>query len=80
MSRVAQKRAPCGAEHQHPKHRARSAVGRHLTRAEVADHLAVSVKTIIRWNERGDLPMHRFGRQVRISEDDLIMFAAARRR
>ncbi len=51
-----------------------------LTREQVAEHLAVSVKTVMRWNERGDLPMHRLGRQVRVSEDDLIAFTAARRR
>ena len=57
----------------------RTAPPRLLTREQVADHLAVSIKTVTRWNDSGALPMHRLGRQVRVSEDDLIAFTAARR-
>lgn len=40
----------------------------------VADRLALSVKTIRRMIERGELPAHRIGRRVLIAEDDLEIF------
>ena len=46
---------------------------------QVAALLGVSVKTIRRWVEIGDLAHHRFGRQVRISLADLRSFTEARR-
>ncbi len=46
----------------------------------VASAIAVSTKTIRRWIEQGDLRAHRFGRLLRVSEEDLIAFSAARRR
>ena len=51
-----------------------------LTVPAVAGQLAVSEKTIRRWIERGELPMHRLGRSVRIAEDDLTAFLGGRRR
>lgn len=45
-----------------------------LAVAEVAQTLRVSVKTIRRWIEQGDLHVHRLGRQLRISEQDLSAF------
>lgn len=50
-----------------------------LTIQEVADHLAVSAKTVRRLISRGDLPRHKLGRQVRISERDFRDFVAIRR-
>jgi excisionase family DNA binding protein len=46
------------------------------TVAEVADLLVVSTRSVRRWIADGDLPTHRFGRQVRISEADLRAFVA----
>jgi excisionase family DNA binding protein len=45
----------------------------------VAQELSVSQKTIRRWIETRELPSHRLGRQIRISEGDLRNFLAARR-
>ena len=50
-----------------------------LSIGDVADILQVSDKTIRRWIERGELPIHRLGRQIRISADDLATFVRARR-
>jgi excisionase family DNA binding protein len=46
----------------------------------VAEKLSLSTKTIRRWIDRGELHVHRFGRQIRISEDDLAAFLARHRR
>lgn len=46
------------------------------TVAQVATLLAVSTRSVRRWIAAGDLPTHRFGRQVRISETDLRAFVA----
>lgn len=46
---------------------------------EVAACLKVSPKTVRRWIEHGELPVHRLGRQIRISEPDLAAFVRARR-
>jgi excisionase family DNA binding protein len=46
---------------------------------EVAAILKVSPKTVRRWIERGELAVHRLGRQIRISEPDLAAFVKARR-
>ena len=43
-----------------------------LTIDQVAQHLQVSTKTIRRWIDAGDLTAHRLGRQLRISEPDLM--------
>lgn len=51
----------------------------HSVRA-VADRLDVSIKSVRRWIDRGDLPVHRFGRQLRISEADLQEFIQRHRR
>jgi excisionase family DNA binding protein len=40
----------------------------------VAKRLAVSIKTTRRLIERGDLPIHRVGRQIRFSESDLFLY------
>ena len=42
-----------------------------LTVDGVAKRLAVSIKTTRRLIDRGDLPIHRIGRQIRVSESDL---------
>jgi excisionase family DNA binding protein len=46
----------------------------------VAEQLGVSTKTVRRWITAGDLPAHRLGRQLRISNADLATFIAQRRR
>ena len=47
--------------------------------AEVAETLGVSVKTIRRWIEQGELRVHRLGRQLRISDEDLAAFISRAR-
>jgi excisionase family DNA binding protein len=47
---------------------------------EAAPLIGVCGKTIRRWIDRGELHVHRLGRQLRISEEDLIAYLATRRR
>ncbi len=47
---------------------------------EVADALRVSEKTVRRWIEADALPAHKFGRQWRISNDDLRAYCALSRK
>ena len=47
---------------------------------DVAEQLGVSTKTVRRWIAAGELPVHRLGRQLRISEADLVAFIARSRR
>jgi excisionase family DNA binding protein len=46
---------------------------------EVARHLGVSVKTVRRWIQGGELTGHKFGRQWRIKPSDLEIFTKMRR-
>jgi excisionase family DNA binding protein len=46
----------------------------------VALRLGVSERHVRRLIASGELPVHRIGRAVRVSEDDLARFLAARRR
>lgn len=45
----------------------------------VADRIGVSGKTVRRWIERDELPAHRLGRQLRVSEEGLTAFIENRR-
>ena len=47
---------------------------------EAAPQIGVCSKTIRRWIDQGELHVHRLGRQIRISEDDLLAFLARHRR
>jgi excisionase family DNA binding protein len=51
-----------------------SAIPRLLSVTMVATHLGVSTKTVRRLVKDGQLPSHRVGRQIRISETDLALF------
>ena len=51
-----------------------------LSLAEVAEHLDLCTKAVRRWIERGDLHVHRLGRQLRVCEADLARFISQRRR
>lgn len=51
-----------------------------LTVKEVAERLQVSTKTIRRWIAADELSVHHIGRQLRVSEDDLLVFLARRRK
>ena len=53
---------------------------RMLSKQQAADLLSLSLKTLTRKIQSGQLRSHRFGRSVRISEEDLAAFTAARRR
>jgi excisionase family DNA binding protein len=46
----------------------------------VAGRLACSERHVRRLIASGELPAHRIGRSVRVSEDDLLRFLAAHRR
>ena len=50
-----------------------------LTVDDIALRLQVSQKTVRRWIERGDLAVHRLGRQLRISPPALDTFLRVRR-
>ena len=52
---------------------------RFYTIAQVADLLVVSTRSVRRWIATGELLVHKFGRQVRISEIDLRAFVEWRR-
>ena len=47
--------------------------------ADVADRYDVNVRTVRRWVIAGELIAHRFGRQMRVSVDDLKTFEKLRR-
>lgn len=46
---------------------------------EVAERLALSTKTVRRAITRQELRVHRLGRQIRVSEEDLQAFLARHR-
>ena len=56
-----------------------SAIPRLLSVAMVATCLGVSTKTVRRLIKDGQLPSHRVGRLIRISETDLAVFIARSR-
>jgi excisionase family DNA binding protein len=70
--------ARLGAPHAVSAHRRREP-NRFVTVLDVAERLGVSERTIRRWIAAGILPVHRFGRAVRISEIDLAAFLALHR-
>ncbi|MGE3703175.1 MAG: helix-turn-helix domain-containing protein [Hyphomicrobiaceae bacterium] len=51
-----------------------------FTVPEVADRYKMDDRTIWRWVAAGKLRAHKFGRAVRISEQDLLDFEKASRR
>ena len=53
---------------------------RMLTVSDVAERLQVCTKTVRRWIDRSELRVHRIGRQLRISEDDVATFIAVTRK
>jgi excisionase family DNA binding protein len=57
----------------------RRATPRFFTISDVADFLDVSPRSVQRWIKSGDLPVHRFGGAVRISDTDLWAFLATHR-
>lgn len=57
----------------------RRAPARMLSVQTVADYLALSTKTIRRKITSGELPVHRVGRLLRISEEDLRLYQMQRR-
>jgi excisionase family DNA binding protein len=46
---------------------------------QVAEALGVSAKTVQRWIKAGTLPVHRLGKQIRVSQADLAAFIAQSR-
>ncbi len=61
-----------------PPNRARTAPCLLTVRA-TADRLQVAEKTVRRLIAAGDLPTHRIGGCVRVSEDDLLVFLSRAR-
>lgn len=53
---------------------------RHFSIATVAEQLDVSARTVRRWKAAGQLATRLLGGQIRISETDLTVFLALRRR
>lgn len=51
-----------------------------LTVTDVAERLRLSTKTVRRVIAAGELPVHHFGRQHRVAEEDLMAFIARRRK
>jgi excisionase family DNA binding protein len=47
--------------------------------ADIAAFMTVSTKTVRRMVERGELPVHRIGHQLRVTESDLERFLAMNR-
>ena len=58
----------------HPSH-----IPRFYSVHEIAEQLDVSERTIRRWVIAGELIAHRFGRQLRVSAEDLKTFEKLRR-
>ena len=52
--------------------------GRLFTIRDIAELAGVSVMTVRRWIDAGDLKIHRLGRLVRISQADLAVFLAGK--
>jgi excisionase family DNA binding protein len=50
-----------------------------LTVKEVAEICGVSPKTVRRWIDARELRVHRLGRQLRVSSEDLAAFLKLRR-
>ena len=50
------------------------------TVADIATQLGLSTKTVRRWITSKELRVHRLGRQLRISAEDLAAFLGQRRR
>ena len=50
-----------------------------FTLADIADRYDVNTRTVRRWVVAGELVAHRFGRQLRISAEDLGTFEKLRR-
>ena len=53
---------------------------RFLSVTSIAEQLQVSTKTVRRWIARGELHVHRVGRQQRIAEEDFAASLAGCRR
>jgi excisionase family DNA binding protein len=54
-------------------------IPRLLSLREVADTLGVSIRTVHRFIDRGDLVVHRIGGQLRVTTADLETFLKVRR-
>ena len=67
-----------GAGRAEPRHHSREQTS-FFTVPDVAEHLAVSTRTVRRWIEGRQLIAHHFGRAVRIAEEDLRTFLRAHR-
>jgi excisionase family DNA binding protein len=50
-----------------------------FTVKQVAERLEISIRTVWRWIQDGELIVHRFRGSVRVAEADLNAFIAARR-
>lgn len=51
-----------------------------LSIQDVADHLAISIKSVRRLIACGSLHTHRIGRTIRVSEEDLRLYLTEQRR
>jgi excisionase family DNA binding protein len=51
-----------------------------LSIKEVADRTQASTKTVRRWIEAEEIHIHRLGRVLRVSEEDLMSFLGSHRK
>lgn len=47
---------------------------RWMSTAEVAEYLGVNTRTLYRLIDEGELPAYKFGRVIRLQEDDVVSF------
>jgi excisionase family DNA binding protein len=52
---------------------------RWMSTGAAADHLGVTVRTLYRMIDEGDLPAYRFGRVIRLQESEVNAFIGASR-
>ncbi len=50
-----------------------------MSTGEAADYLGVTLRTVYRFIDEGQLPAYKFGRVIRVKEQDVVAFVEASR-